>query len=87
MCMNWSKILCVSACVISSVYLLTVTEHIRILVRDAEYTSTAASDTEQSVRILTRVSYLLRSRRCVLEADNAGLRVLRSAGRRPSAAL
>lgn len=86
-CMNWSKMLCVLACVISSVYLLTVTEHIRILVRDAEYTSIPASDTEQSVRIFTHVFYLLRSRRCILEADNAGLWVLRSASGWPSTAL
>lgn len=78
-CMNWSEMLCVLPCVISSVCLITVTEYIRILVRDTDYTSIPASDTEQSLRICTCVFYLLRSRRCVLEADNAGLWVLRCA--------
>lgn len=57
-CMNWSKMLCVLPCVISSVYLLTVTEHICILVRDADYTSIPASDTKQSVCIFTRVLFV-----------------------------
>ncbi len=49
--------LCVLPCVISCVCLITATGYICILVRDAEYTSIPASDTEQSVRICTRVFY------------------------------
>ncbi len=55
--MNWSKTLCVLACVIPSVCLVTVTEYIRILIRDAEYTSIPASDTKQSVCISICVLY------------------------------
>lgn len=85
-CMNWLK-MCVLVCVIASVSLIVATEQIRILVRHAEYISTPASDSQQDVCISTRVFYLLRSRRCVVKADDAGLGVLRSTRRRRPAAL
>lgn len=75
---------CVCWRVISSVCRVTVTDNIRILVRDA---GIPASDNEQSARICTRVFNLLRSRRCILKANNAGLWVLRSACGWRSAAL
>ena len=85
--MTSTKCSCVwcCVCVISGVCL--VTGYIRVPARDAEYTRIPASDTEKSMCICTRVFYLLRSRRCILEADNAGLWVLRSACGWCSAAL
>lgn len=85
-CMKWSKMSCV-LCVISNACRVTVTGNICTLVRDTEHTSIRASDTEQSVCICTYVFYLLWSRMCILEADNAGLWVLRSGCGRCSTAL